>query len=151
MLKLVVLPVLASRLLLHKKILPYVEKSRGQIVNWGFALIIYTAIGLNRSYLFADAGLALRSALVLFISIFLLGIAWGQIRKYMGRNPATTLSQTLMLTIKSSGFAVVTALSLFGERAAIPSAVMAIFVLLFLLYKSFLHELAMRRKRRPSG
>ena len=50
-----------------------------------------------------------------------------------------------LLTIKSSGFAVVTALTLFGKEAAIPSAVMAIFVLLYLLYLSFRMEYKKRR------
>ena len=42
--------------------------------------------------------------------------------------------QVLLLTVKSSGFSVITALSLFGEQAAVPSAVFAIIVLLYLLF-----------------
>lgn len=40
----------------------------------------------------------------------------------------------LLLTVKSLGFTVITAFSLFGEQAAIPSAVFAVVVLLYLLF-----------------
>ncbi len=56
-----------------------------------------------------------------------------------------TVSRTLLLTIKSSGFAAVTAFSLFGDRAAIPSAVMAIIVLLYLIYLSFRKDFKNRK------
>jgi len=146
MVKLIIVPLLLSRLLLHRKILPMVEKSRGQIVNWGFALIIYTAVGINRSFFFEDYHLIFLSALTLFISIFVLGTVYEFLNSLFQRPYPIILSETLMLTIKSSGFAVVTALTLFGENAAIPSAVMSIFVLLYLLTHNVRYSLR-RRKR----
>jgi BASS family bile acid:Na+ symporter len=42
----------------------------------------------------------------------------------------------MLTTIKSSGFSVFTALALFGQEAAIPSAVLAIVVLIYLIFLS---------------
>jgi BASS family bile acid:Na+ symporter len=52
-----------------------------------------------------------------------------------------TVPKVLLLTIKSSGFSVVTAMTLFGKEAAIPSAILAVIVLLYLLYLSIRLEL----------
>lgn len=145
MVKLVLLPMIISRFLLWEPLKPTVEKVRGKIVDWGFALLIFTAVGLNRQVFFSNFEILFLVALVLFLSIFGLGWFYEFISARLGINKEVALTQKLLLTIKSSGFAVVTALTLFGKEAAIPSAVMAIFVLLYLLYLSFRMEF--RRKR----
>ncbi|MRT93728.1 bile acid:sodium symporter family protein [Ancylomarina sp. 16SWW S1-10-2] len=140
MIKLVLLPMILSRLLLWKPIKPTVEKVRGKVVDWGFALLIFTAVGLNRHVFFSNFDILFLVALVLFLSIFGLGWVYEKITTMLGVDKKIAMTQNLLLTIKSSGFAVVTALTLFGKEAAIPSAVMAIFVLLYLLYLSFRME-----------
>lgn len=141
MLWLIIIPMLVSRLLLYKKIFPVVTRIRGKVVDWGFAIIIYTAVGLNRDVFFSDFRILLLSSLVLFISVFLLGTVYEYTAKKMLRNRQIIMSQILLATVKSSGVSVVMALSLFGTTAAIPSAIMAVFVLLYLLYLSFRIEL----------
>lgn len=145
MVKLVLVPMIISRFLLWAPIKPTVEKVRGKIVDWGFALLIFTAVGLNRQVFFSNFEILFLVALVLFLSIFGLGWFYEFISARLGINKEVALTQKLLLTIKSSGFAVVTALTLFGKEAAIPSAVMAIFVLLYLLYLSFRMEYRKRR------
>ncbi|MDE5419113.1 hypothetical protein L3049_14015 [Labilibaculum sp. DW002] len=140
MVQLVLLPLLISRLLLWKPIKPTVEKVRGKIVDWGFALLIFTAVGLNRQVFFSNFEILFLVALVLFLSIFGLGWFYEWFSKKIGISAPVAVTQNLLVTIKSSGFAVVTALTLFGKEAAIPSAVMAIFVLLYLLYLSIRKE-----------
>ena len=140
MVRLVLLPLLISRLLLWKPIKPTVEKIRGRIVDWGFALIIFTAVGLNRQVFFSNFDILLLVSLVLFIGIFGLGWFYEWFSKKIGISAPVAVTQNLLVTIKSSGFAVVTALTLFGTEAAIPSAVMAIFVLMYLLYLSIRKE-----------
>ena len=140
MVQLVLLPLLISRLLLWKPIKPTVEKIRGRIVDWGFALIIFTAVGLNRQVFFSNFDILLLVSLVLFIGIFGLGWFYEWFSKKIGISAPVAVTQNLLVTIKSSGFAVVTALTLFGTEAAIPSAVMAIFVLMYLLYLSIRKE-----------
>jgi BASS family bile acid:Na+ symporter len=145
MIKLVLIPMIISRFLLWEPIKPTIEKVRGKIVDWGFALLIFTAVGLNRQVFFSNFEVLFLVALVLFLSIFGLGFVYEKIAPKLGISKEVAMTQNLLLTIKSSGFAVVTALTLFGKEAAIPSAVMAIFVLLYLLYLSFRMEF--RKKR----
>jgi len=43
----------------------------------------------------------------------------------------------LLGTIKNGGFAAATALALFGDKASLPSAIVTVFLIIFLLYLSF--------------
>jgi len=146
MVKLVLIPLLISRLLLWKPIKPIVEKTRGKIVDWGFALLIFTAVGLNRQVFFSNFEVLLLVSLVLFLGIFGLGWFYEFFSRKIGVSAPIAMTQNLLVTIKSSGFAVVTALTLFGKEAAIPSAVMAVFVLLYLLYLSIRKEIQDAKK-----
>ncbi len=145
MIKLILIPLVLSRFLLMKPVVKYVLQGRGKIVDWGFAIIIYTAVGLNREVFFEMPASLLSSSLVLFISIFVLGYLYEYIVVKITGNKVLAISQSLLVTIKSSGFAAVTALSLFGTRAAIPAAALAIFVLGYLLSLSF--RVAWQKKR----
>lgn len=141
MINLVIIPLIASRVLLYKPVFKYVEKVRGKVVDWGFAIIIFTAVGLNRQVFFSDISVLLKASLVLFISLFILGEGFMLLMKKVRGNTPLNITQNLLLTIKSSGFSVVTAMTLFGEEAAIPSAILAVFVLLYLLYLSFKQDI----------
>jgi len=137
--KVVVLPLILSRFLLIKPLKKHVEKYRGQVVNWGFALIIFTAIGLNRNVLFSDISILVKSSIIMILVTF--GI--GSLLKLILKNKVNSkliISTQLMLTIKSSGFAIATSLAIFGERAAIPSAFLSIYVLIYLLFLSFTNK-----------
>ncbi len=137
LLKIIVAPLILSRFLLIKPIRPYVEKSRGRITDWGFAFIIFVAVGLNRHVFFEFSDVLLKSVLLLFVLTFVLGFLYNKLnRKFHWVDLKTEVSQNLLLTIKSSGFTATTSLALFGKEAAIPSAVMAIMVLVYLIYLS---------------
>jgi BASS family bile acid:Na+ symporter len=136
MVKLVLLPLLFSRLLLLKPIKPIVFKIRGKVVDWSFAFIIFTAVGMNRQVFFTDPKTLLLVTLVLAGSTFLLGAFFNLVYiKWLGKN-SKLIPANLLTTIKSSGFSVVTAMTLFGEKAAVPSAVLAVIVLSYLIYLS---------------
>ncbi len=129
----ILIPILLSRLLLFKKIKPFVEKIRGKVVNWGFALIVYTVVGLNKQAIFNDTEMLLKISAVLIVAMFVLGVLYEFILRKKIRLKLR-ISQNLILTIKSSGFAASTALTVFGERSALPSAFLAVFVLLYLIF-----------------
>lgn len=145
MIKTIVIPLILSRFLLHVKALPVVNQIRGKIVDWGFASLIFIAIGVNRAVFFDETAILFNVALILFITHFVLGISYEYIVGKWVKNKAFLISQNLLLTIKSSGFAVVTALTLFGKKAAIPTAVLPIFVLLYLLFLSFRHDFKQKK------
>jgi len=130
--KIIVIPLILSRLLLIKKILPITEKVRGKVVDWGFALIIYTAIAVNRNLILNDYVTVLKTAGILFLSLFVTGILY----LYFNRkkpDKKLIISKNLILTVKSSGFAIALALILFKPKSAVPAAVLSIFVLLWLI------------------
>jgi len=136
MIKLVLIPIIVSRFLLYKPLFKYVAKIRGKVVDWGFAIIIFTAVGMNRSVFFSNPNILILVSIVLLASTFGLGSLFEFFSKKAGINYERNITQVLLLTIKSSGFSVVTAITLFGKEAAIPSAVLAVIVLLYLLYLS---------------
>ena len=137
MVKTIVLPLIISRFLLLPQSIVIINKIRGKVVDWGFALLIFIAIGLNRQVFFSEPGILFRIAVILTITHFVLGMVYEKLARLFYKNQIKIISQNLLLTIKSSGFAVVTALTLFGQKAAIPTAGLAVFVLLYLLFLSF--------------
>jgi len=144
MIKLVLVPLILSRLLLFKPVFKYVAKIRGKVVDWGFAIIIFTAVGMNRDVFFSNPLVLLLSTIVLLAATFGIGTIYELFSKKMGIKPGRSITQVLLLTIKSSGFSVVTALTLFGKEAAIPSAILAVIVLLYLLFLSIRMEIKKR-------
>lgn len=148
----VVIPLLLSRLLRIKKIYPTAEKMRGRVVDFGFATIVYTSVGLNQQLLFSNFSIIIYTSIILFTSIFILGLAYSRIRNKQISRPLN-ISHNLMLTLKSSGFSAATAISLFPAKAAIPAAVLSVFVLLYLIFadswipqKSPLHKLIFKKE-----
>ena len=141
MVKLIVVPMLISRLLILKPFESFTIKYRGKIVNWGFALIIFIAVGINRHVFLSNFDILFKVSLVLFISMFVLGQIYDFLLFKLGINAKERMTQNLTLVLKSSGFSVVTALQLFGEEGVIPSAVMSVFVLAYLLFLTFKQSL----------
>ncbi|WP_439185029.1 bile acid:sodium symporter family protein [Carboxylicivirga taeanensis] len=137
MVKTIVIPLLISRVLLMPRLFRVVDIVRGKVVDWGFALLIFIAVGLNRQVFFSEPVILLRIGLILFLTHFVLGLVYEKLALLLKRDKVKVMSENLLLTVKSSGFAVVTAITLFGQKAAIPTAGLAIFVLLYLLFLSF--------------
>jgi len=95
---------------------------------------------------YGDITILLLISGVLAVSLFGMGALYEIFAGKGEQGRDTRISRTLLLTIKSSGFAAVTAFSLFGVRAAIPSALMAVFVLLYLIFLSIRKEFKDRNK-----
>ncbi len=140
MVKLVIVPLIIAQLLRIKEVAPLVFYIRGRVVDFGFALIIFVAVGLNRQVFFTNPQLLALVATTLIVSIFGLGILHQLVLKRMGVSYPTMITQNMLTTIKSSGFSVFTALTIFGQEAAIPSAVLAVMVLLYLIFLSLRFE-----------
>jgi len=138
-LKVIFIPLILSRFLRNKKILPTVEKVRGKIIDYGFAIIIYTAIALNRDAIFSNIDILLKSVLIIVFAMFVIGYFYNLIMKKR-INRQLLISHNLMISVKSSGFAVATSLAVFGDKAAIPSSILAVFVLLYLVWKGFFYK-----------
>lgn len=146
MVKLVVVPMILSRFLLIKQIFPVIEKIRGKVVDWGFAIIIFVAVGINRQVFFSDYKTLLLVTLTLFAGTFILGWLYDILSIKIFGYKTINIAENLLVTTKSSGFSVVTAMTLFGERAAIPSAVLAVLVLMYFLFRSLTMQLRIKNK-----
>lgn len=132
MVLLILVPFALSRLLLFDKIKPVLIKSRGTIVDIGFSLIIYTSVGLN-SHVFYQDFILLAELIFTFFVIMFVG---GKIVELVLKNRVEAdilIADKLIFSIKSSGFAVVTAIQVFGDEAAVPATIMSVMVLVYLL------------------
>lgn len=146
MVKLVIIPLVLSRFLLIKPIYPTVKLIRGKVVDWGFAIIIFTAVGMNRQVFFGDFRVLLQIFSVLFLATFVTGEIFSLVMKRYSSNTSRIITQNMLLTIKSSGFSVVTAYTIFGQEAAVPSAVLSVVVLMYLLFLSLKSDIKEKKQ-----
>ncbi len=131
---LIILPLAASRILLKVGADKRLGSWRGFLTDWGFFIVLYTLIGLNRNLIFKEPLGILPVSAILFAATFLLGFlieAFGTLFKV---EPADVVSLVLLGTMKNQGLAGGLALSLFPEEAALPAAVSSIFMILFLVW-----------------
>jgi bile acid:Na+ symporter, BASS family len=141
MVKLIIIPLIISRLLRHHKILPTVEKHRETIIKWGFFLVIVPIMGMSSSVFFSQPLQVFNMSLILLIAMYVFGFANHIIMSRMGMKRPVIISSTLMMTTKSSAFSAVAAFSFFSNEPmiALPSAVVSVFVTLFIIvYPLFL-------------
>lgn len=138
--KIIIIPIILSRLLLIKKIYPITEKIRGKVVDWGFALIIYIAVAVNRDLILNDFSTVFKASFILILAIFVSGIVYLYLTR-KNTNKKQQISKNLMLTVKSSGFAIAVTLILFEQKSAVPAAVLSIIVLLWLIALNIYYSL----------
>ena len=132
--QLVLVPLLASRLVLASPLKEPIARWRGKIVNWAFTLVLFTIIGLNRDVFFSEPRLVLLISLVNVIRSFGLAIVVDEALKRRHVERPARMSYLLMATLKNGGFASATALALFSERAAVPNGVAAAIAVPYLLW-----------------
>lgn len=133
MVLLIVIPFIVSRFLLLDKIQKPVAKYRGMFIDISFAIIIYTSVGLNAELFFNDFYTILKLSICFLLIVLIIPEVLGNVLKsFISYKDA--ISVKLLFSIKSAGFAIVTALELFGKQAAVPSTVFSIIILVYLLY-----------------
>ncbi len=147
MMLLILVPLILSQVINIIKISSYIDKWRGDIINWGFFVVIFTVVGLNqgvflRQYdiLVPVALVAIMSSLVPYFSVELLG------RKYNIAESERN-SYILLSTIKTSAFAAAVGLNLYGEAASIPGAVVSAWYALYFIFLGIKGD----RRRRACG
>ncbi len=138
MVQLVLIPLAIAQVLRVRPFIKYVQMVRGKVVDWGFALLIFVAVGMNRQVFFSNPTILLLVVITIVIATFGLGAIYNLIARKMKVPNDIIITQNMLATIKSSGFSVFTALTLFGKEAAIPSAILAVMVLIYLIYLSLM-------------
>jgi len=130
LLQLIAAPFVVSRLVrMSSRVVDWLNRYRGTLVNWGFFVVVYTIIGLNRSAFLSFSpgmlGVVLVSALCTFgIAFFTFGVS-----RIAGVVAPTRVSYAVMAAWKNYGLAGAIALLYFGEAAALPAAVTTAFAI----------------------
>jgi BASS family bile acid:Na+ symporter len=130
---LIIIPFVASRFLLLKQIIEPVKRVRGIIIDIGFAVIIYTSVGVNSHVFISDFSTLFKVSLSILLVMFGGSFLLKKIIKKQTAKPDIISSQ-LLFAVKSSGFSVVTAIQLFGDKAAVPPTILSVAVLIYLLF-----------------
>jgi len=122
--ELIVAPVVLSRFLRRTPITSSVNRWRGPVVNWGFFLVIYTIVGLNRDTFLQEPDIVVPLVIIAFIATFVLAEIVNRVSGFLGSDKADRISLMYMATRKNGGMAGAVALIFFEPRAAMPVAVM---------------------------
>ena len=132
--ELIVIPLIASRILIWKNWNEKISPWKGTITNWSFFLIMYTLVGLNSSVFRNLSPVLLTVSLIPLSTNFILGlIIDGTGRVFHLTQPVRT-SLVLLGTLKNQGMAGGLALALFGKEAAIPAAVCTISMIVYVIW-----------------
>jgi bile acid:Na+ symporter, BASS family len=140
MAQLIIIPLIASRFLRHPKVLPHAKKISGTFTKWMLFLVVTPIIGMNKDILIQEPRILVYAALVLVLSVFLLGWVYNLIMIKARAKKGFIISSTFMMVIKSSVFSAVVAFRFFEDEpvVAMPAAVMSVCIVLFaVLYSQF--------------
>jgi BASS family bile acid:Na+ symporter len=143
MAELILLPLVLSRVLRRSGLSNRIDPLKGAITNWGFFLVTYTIVGLNRAVFLNRPLSLLPAAAIAVASTFLLGYAIEKAGRLSRLDPKTTTSLVLLGTQKNTGLAAGLALTLFSEKTAVPATVTTIFMIVHMIWLS----LKMRQSR----
>lgn len=136
-LKMLVAPLIVSRLLRLKPVYGIIEKHRGVMIDWGFFLVAMTVIGISRDLLIHNTMDAVLPLAILLFMMFGLGTILQKILKRKGTSPTLIISNQLILTIKNAGFASVMAINLFPDpKVVLPAAILSVLLPVYYLVLS---------------
>ena len=135
--ELILIPIVVSRILLATKLDKRIAKWRGTMTNWSFFVALFTIVGLNRQAFFGEFDILLRIIIIAVATSFVLAYIIELVTKALRVDRATSISLTLMGTLKNYGLASGILLTLFGERAAIPASVCTVFGISMLVWMGF--------------
>ena len=135
--ELIVVPLIASRILMWAGLDRLLEPVRGSIINWTFFVFNYTVVGLNRDVFLHRPLSLLPLVLIAFVSMFLLGWAIEKASDLMKIDPEIRASLVLLGTLKNYGIAGGVALALFNKEATMPSTVSAIVMILYIVWLQY--------------
>lgn len=134
MLLLIVLPLVLSRIILYFHLQDRIAPISGMLTDWGFFIVLYSIIGVNRDLIFVKPLMIVPIALIVLVSTFVLGWVIEKIGMIFKIDKKNIISLVLMGTLKNQGIAGSLAIALFDQEAAVPSAVYTIFMILYIMW-----------------
>jgi BASS family bile acid:Na+ symporter len=115
----------------------FLNPVKGAITNWGFFLLTYTIVGLNRELILHNPLSFLPVAFISVASTFLLGWGIEVVGKVFRLQPKILTSLLLLGTLKNYGLAGGLALALFSKKTAAPATVSAVFMIVYIIWLEF--------------
>jgi BASS family bile acid:Na+ symporter len=134
MLMLVLIPFALAQVINASRAAPSLARWRGTIINWGFFVVIFTVVGLNREVFLSQPRILAAVSLPAVVSSFGLAFLVDYLGKRQKLAPSVNSSYILLSTIKTSAFAAAVGLSLYGETTSIPGAVLSAWYALYFIY-----------------
>lgn len=129
----VILPIFLSRIMRVLPTYSLISKYQGRLIDISFFILIYVVIGINQEILLTNFSLALTPLIIFIVLLFPITFFFIYINKKLHLSNQDNINRTLMFSVKNNGFSAVTALTLFGTVAAIPSAVLSVVLLIYLI------------------
>jgi bile acid:Na+ symporter, BASS family len=143
--ELILLPFVASRILLLLNLGPFLQRAKGLVANWGFFLVTYSIIAHNRDVLLKDTLSLIPVFFIAFASTILLGWVIEVGGRVLRLKREITVSLLLLGTLKNYGLAGGLALSLFDKASAVPAAVASVTMIVQIIYLELLMKRRMRK------
>ncbi len=134
MLLLIVLPLVLSRMIIYFNWQDRLAPVRGLLTNWGFFIVLYSIIGVNRDLIFSQPLTIIPVAGIAFATTFLLGWAIQKIGIIFKVDKRNIISLVLQGTLKNQGISGGLSIALFAKEAAVPSAIYSIFMILYIIW-----------------
>jgi BASS family bile acid:Na+ symporter len=134
MLLLIVLPLVLSRMIIYFNWQDRLAPVRGSLTNWGFFIVLYSIIGVNRDLIFSQPLTIIPVAGIAFATTFILGWIIQKIGVLFNVDKENIVSLVLQGTLKNQGISGGLAIALFAKEAAVPSAVYSIFMILYIIW-----------------
>ena len=139
LIEIIFLPILASQLMRISGIVKYTEKYHATLINWCFAIITFSVVGLNRDFIINNPDILLVSGLAAAVSIIMMGELIFLFVRKLGFDRARGLTLVLVGTMKNWAGAGAIGLALFGPVASIPGTVALCFGVLYYVWLGFRH------------
>lgn len=134
MLLLIVLPLILSRGILFLNWQDRLSPVRGLLTDWGFFIVLYSMIGVNRNLIFTNPLTVVPIAAIAFGTTFILGWLIQRICVLCRVDKKNVISLVLQGTLKNQGIAGGLAIALFAKEAALPSAIYSIIMILYIIW-----------------
>ena len=134
MLLLIVLPLVLSRMILYFNWQDRIAPVRGSLTNWGFFIVLYSIIGVNRDLIFSRPLTIIPVAGIAFAATFVLGWIIQKTGVLFNVDKKNIISLVLQGTLKNQGISGGLAIALFAKEAAVPSAVYSIAMILYIIW-----------------
>jgi BASS family bile acid:Na+ symporter len=134
MLLLIVLPLVLSRMILYFNWQDRLAPVRGSLTNWGFFIVLYSIIGVNRDLIFSQPLTIIPVAGIAFATTFVLGWIIQKIGVLLNVDKENIVSLVLQGTLKNQGISGGLAIALFAKEAAVPSAIYSIFMIFYIIW-----------------